>query len=120
MSIRSEKVSSMIKHEIGAIISRDYSSKEFGFITVTEVQMTPDLKIAKIYVSIFEKPEIRIKTLKMLENNSKNIRTTLASHIRLKYTPALQFYIDETLDRAEHINNIIKKIHEHDKSVGTE
>lgn len=120
MSIRLEKVSSVIKHEIGSILSREYSSKEFGFITVTEVHMTPDLKIAKVYVSIFEKPEIRVKTLKMLENNSKHIRTSLAANISLKYTPALQFYIDETLDRAEHINNIIKKIHENDKPVGTE
>lgn len=115
MSIRVEKVASVIKQEISSIISREYSSPGYGFITVTEVQMTPDLKNAKIYVSILEKGEVREKTLKMLEDQKKHIRLLLGSQIYLKFTPALEFFFDETLDRVEHINNILKKIHQDDK-----
>lgn len=116
MSIRVEKVASVIKHELGTIISREYSLPEYGFITVTEVHMTADLKIAKIYVSILGSIELREKTLKLLESEKKHIRLIAASNLKLKYIPELQFYIDETLDRVENINKIIKKIHENDKT----
>ncbi|MDI6778935.1 MAG: 30S ribosome-binding factor RbfA [Bacteroidota bacterium] len=114
MSIRVERVASVIKHELGAILSREYNSPEYGFITVTEVHITADLKLAKIYVSILGKNELRDKTLKMLESKKKHIRSLVGSNIRLKYTPDIQFYIDETLDRVDNINKIIKKIHEND------
>lgn len=114
MSIRVEKVASVIKHELGAILSREYNSPEYGFITVTEVHMTADLKLAKIYISILGKNELRDKTLKMLDYEKKHIRSLVGSHIHLKYTPDIQFYIDETLDRVDNINKIIKKIHEND------
>lgn len=112
MSVRMEKVSSVIKQEISKIISREYSSKEYGFITVTDVKMSADLKIAKIYISIFDKSEVRERTMKMLESEKGHIRSLIGSHVHLKFTPSLQFYIDETLDRVESINNIIKKIHQ--------
>ncbi|MEK7671068.1 MAG: ribosome-binding factor A, partial [Bacteroidota bacterium] len=66
MSIRTARVASLIKEEIGTIMSREYSSTEYGFITVTDVQMTPDLKIAKIYFSIFGSPDKQAKTMNML------------------------------------------------------
>ena len=52
MSVRTERVASLIRHEVGTIISREDSGGELGFRTVTEVRVTPDLKLAKIYVSI--------------------------------------------------------------------
>jgi len=117
MSIRVEKVASVIKQEISSIITREFSSPAYGFITVTEVHMTPDLKTAKIYVSILEKGEVRERTLKMLEDQTKHIRGLLGSQLYLKFTPTIQFFFDETMDRVDHINNIIKKIHQNDKPV---
>ena len=64
MSIRTEKVSSLIKHEIGTILSRGFSDSNVGFVTVTDVHITPDLKTAKIYVSIFGSEETKEKSLK--------------------------------------------------------
>ncbi len=115
MSIRTEKVSSLLKQEIGAILSREYNTKEFGFITVTEVIMSPDLKIAKVYVSIFAQADNREKSLKMLANEKKHIRGKLGSILSLKYTPDLQFYLDDTLDKVDTINKILKQIHQNDK-----
>ena len=51
MSVRSEKVGSLIKEELGVLFQRNFSMAEFGFLTVTEVLMSPDLKIAKVYVT---------------------------------------------------------------------
>ncbi len=111
MSVRAEKVGSLIKEEISDIIQRSFRDSSDGIITVTDVRMSPDLHIAKVYVSIFGTLDVREKTLKMLETNKKEIRSLVGSRIRLKFTPELHFYLDDTLDRVEMIDNLIKKIH---------
>jgi ribosome-binding factor A len=111
MSVRSEKVASLLREEISVIIQRKYSSEADGIITVTDVVMSPDLHIAKVYVSIFGPLDVRENTLKMLDMKKKEIRSLIGSRIRLKFTPELHFYLDSTLDRVEVINNLIKQIH---------
>jgi len=111
MSIRTERVASLIKEEIGGILIRDYRDRSSGFTTVTEVKVTPDLKIAKVYFSVFGGPEVQAKTMAMLEGEKSHIRGLVGSHVRLKFTPALQFYLDDTLDHVDRINHLIKKIH---------
>jgi ribosome-binding factor A len=111
MSVRAEKVGSLIKEEISFIIQRNLSEPRNGFITVTDVRMSADLRIAKVYVSIFGPPDVKENTLKLIEANKKEIRSLVGSRIRLKFTPEIHFHLDETLDRVETINNLIKKIH---------
>ncbi|TAK55291.1 MAG: 30S ribosome-binding factor RbfA [Bacteroidetes bacterium] len=114
MSMRMERVASVIKEEIGVLLLRELNEPGLGFITVTEVHMTPDLKLAKIYVSIFGNDEIKQRTMQFLEEQTPHVRAVLGSHIRLKFTPSVQFYLDETLDRVERIEKIIKQIHGQD------
>lgn len=111
MSVRTKKVASLIKEEISLIIQRNFSGLSEGLITITEVRMSADLRIARVYISIFGPTDVRETTLKMLESNKKEIRLLMAARIRLKYTPELHFHLDETLDRVEAINNLIKRIH---------
>ena len=115
MSIRAERVASLIKEEIGAILTREYSDPAFGFITVTDVKMTPDLKIARVAFSVFGSDEVRAKTMKMLDGQKPHIRGLVGSHMRLKFTPALQFFLDDTLEHVDRINTLIKQIHNDDK-----
>ena len=112
MSIRTERVASLIKEEIGSFLVREYGDNTHGFTTVTDVRMTPDLKIAKVYFSIFGNPDVREKTMAMLEDDKAQIRKLVGSHLRIKFTPALQFYLDDTLDQVDRINTLIKKIHD--------
>jgi|DewCreStandDraft_4_1066084.scaffolds.fasta_scaffold123472_2 ribosome-binding factor A len=111
MSIRTERVASLIKHEIGAIILREFSSTEYGFITVTDVRMSPDLKIAKVYFSVFGSSEKQMKTMAMLEEHKQHIRGEVAHRVRLKFAPALHFFQDTTMDEVDKINRLIKQIH---------
>ncbi|MBI3189045.1 MAG: 30S ribosome-binding factor RbfA, partial [Ignavibacteriales bacterium] len=85
-----------------------------GFLTVTEVHMTPALKLAKVYVSILGNEDIKQKTLDYLEEQKPRVRQIIGSHVRLKFTPSVQFYLDETMERVSRIEQLIKKIHEHD------
>lgn len=118
MSLRTERVASLIKEEVGTMISRDYREPGLGLITVTEVHVTPDLRIAKIYVSILGNLQVKDAAMQMLEKNKGEIRSLLGSHLRLKFTPALQFYIDETLDRVDKLNELFKQIHKDEKDSG--
>jgi len=120
MSIRTERVASLIKHEIGDILIREYSDPVYGFITVTDVRMTPDLKIAKVSFSVFGKAEVQAKTMKMLEGEKQHIRGLVASHLHMKFTPALQFYLDDSLDNVDRINMLLKKIHSDETSLGND
>ncbi len=116
MSIRTERVASLIKEEIGAILTREYASRDYGFITVTNVTMTTDLKIAKVSFSVFGNEEAQTKAMKMLETEKQHIRGLVASHLRLKFVPALQFFLDDTLNKVDRINRILKKIHGDDRT----
>jgi ribosome-binding factor A len=113
MSYRLEKVENLIKQEISVIFLRKLQDPAFGFLTVTNVKVSPDLKNAKIYISVFEK-EKRESVLEKVTSISGYIRSELASRIRIKFVPELKFFIDDTLDYVEKIEGLIKKIHKDD------
>ena len=120
MSVRSEKVGSLIKEELSLIFQRNFSMSEYGFLTVTEVIMSPDLKIAKVYVSVFGDEERKKKSFAKLEGQKQSIRSMLGHVIRLRFTPEIIFYLDESLDRAMKLENIFHKIHEQDSKIKEE
>jgi ribosome-binding factor A len=111
VSVRTERVASIVKEEIGIIFQRNFSMKEFGFITITEVRMSPDLKIAKVFVSVFGDAIQKQKTLAMLESQKPFVRQTLGHNVRLKFTPSISFYLDETMDTAMNLEHLFRKIH---------
>jgi ribosome-binding factor A len=76
--------------------------------------VSPDLKLAKIYLSVFDNGK-RELVLERITASTGHIRTELAHRIRIRYVPELKFFIDDTTDYVEKIENLIKKIHEDDK-----
>ncbi len=114
MSVRSEKVGSLIKEELGLMFQRNFSMNDYGFLTVTDVIMSPDLKVAKVYLSIFGDEEQKKKSFTKLEAQKSSIRSMLGHAVRLRFTPEIIFYLDESLDRAMKLENIFNKIHEND------
>ena len=112
-SVRMEKVSRLIQEEISQIFLYKLNDPEFGFVTVTKAKLTPDLKIARIYISVFDKDK-RALMLEKLSAIKKKIRSELASRVKLRSVPDLEFYIDDTLDYVEKMDNLFKKIHEDD------
>lgn len=115
MSIRTERVASVIKERIAEILIHDYNNPSLGFITVTDVKVSPDLKIAKVYFSVFGNEAVQSKAMKTLEAEKQHLRGLVASHVQLKFAPALQFYLDHTLEEADKINRLINKIHEDER-----
>jgi ribosome-binding factor A len=111
MSVRTEKVASLIKELMSEIILRNFRMEQFGLMTVTEVRVTPDLKLAKVYVSVFGDADKKKNALAHLEVEKGAIRSELGHNMNLKFTPVIAFYLDETLDYAMKIENLINQIH---------
>jgi ribosome-binding factor A len=110
MSIRSEKVASLIKEEMSKILLYDTVLETSAFLTVTNLHMSPDLKIAKVYLSIYDSVEKKETVINELTRRKGELRHLLGSRIRLKFTPDLQFYVDESLDRVDSLERIFKQI----------
>jgi ribosome-binding factor A len=118
VSIRSERVASLLKEELGSLLGREYAGEGLGFTTVTDVRLTPDLRQAKIFVSVFGAGDLRQRTMEFLEAETPHIRSLLAGRMRLRFMPSLQFVLDETLDRVDRINTLLKQIHRDDPDHG--
>jgi ribosome-binding factor A len=114
VSIRSERVASLLKEELGSLLGREYAGEGLGFTTVTDVRLTSDLRQAKIFVSVFGAQEQRERTMAFLEDETPHIRSLLAGRMRLRFMPSLQFVLDDTLDRVDRINTLLKQIHRDD------
>jgi ribosome-binding factor A len=112
-SYRVDKVEKLIKEKISYILLHKMIKPELGFITVTNVKVSPDLKIAKIYLSVLEK-EKREVALDRINSKLKQIRTELAHQIYLKFVPEIKFFLDDTLDYVEKIEGLIEQIHKQD------
>lgn len=110
-SIRQEKINNLLKRELALIFQRE-SHSWFGgkLITVTIVRISPDLGLAKIYLSIFLSDDVEAD-LKRVREQSWAIRKALASKVgkQLRKMPELAFYIDDSLDYYEEIDQLLKK-----------
>lgn len=112
MSIRTERVAGEIKQRISTMLQRDIDTSGFGLLTITDVIMTADLRLAKVYVSHFRSGRSNAQVLAFLDEHLKEIRMTVGRDVRLKFTPEIRFFIDESLDRAERIDALFRRIHE--------
>lgn len=113
-SFRKEKVAKLLKEEISIIFQTKIKDPAFGLITITNVTISPDLRIAKVYFSVYEREKRKHVVEKIIEVKAL-IRGELAHRIKLRFTPELDFFLDDTLDYVEKMEGLFKKIHENDK-----
>ena len=110
-STRQLKVGREIQKDLAEII-RSKGMAAFGgaMVTVSEVRVSPDLSVAKVYVSIFPS-EKQDSVMEILQQNLKSFRGELGRQVgrQLRIVPDLVFYLDTTLDYAEHIEELLKK-----------
>jgi ribosome-binding factor A len=112
-STRQLKVSRLIQKELGDIFLRELKTI-FGnsLITVTQVRISPDLGVAKVYLSLFNVPDKKV-LLKFIQekDNVKDIRLKLSARIKkqVRVIPELIFYLDDSLDYAMRIDELLKK-----------
>ena len=107
---RMGRIDEEYRKELSQIISYDLKNPNVtGMISVTKVKVTPDLKYAKVYVSILNSKNIK-ETMDGLKKSSGFIRSELAKRINLRNTPELIFEIDDSIEYGAKIDSILKEI----------
>ena len=108
MAHRIERVNSLIRQEISELLQRQVKDPRLGkFIAVTEVSTSLDLKYAKVFVSSIGSQEEKQETLSVLASASGFFRRELARRLKLRYTPVLIFQWDDSIERGDHLSQLI-------------
>lgn len=107
-SQRTERVGDLMRAEIADLLLRKVKDPRIGFVTVTGVKVSPDLRHATVFVSLLEEGPIAEETLNALGRAAGFIRTEMGRRLRLKYTPELVFKEDPTPRQAAHIEAVLE------------
>lgn len=111
--LRIERIQELYKEEVGAmLLKQEIKDPRIGFVTVTDVQVTPDLRYAKFYVSPFGGEEAERQTMEGLESAKGYIRTELGRRIRLRYTPEVLFAMDKSIERGIRMTRLIDEVNQ--------
>jgi ribosome-binding factor A len=107
---RSHRVGEAIHKEISALLLRGLKDPRIGFVTVTMVEVTSDLHLAKVYYTVMGDEAARRETEKGLKSSVPYLRRQLGQHLRLRYVPDLIFVFDSSLEYGNRIESLIRKI----------
>lgn len=110
MKLRANRVGEQMKKELGDIISRKIKDPRVGFVTVTDVQVSRDLQIATVYISVLGDEEQKENTLKGLAKAKGFIRSEIGQRIRLRKTPEISFEFDESIGYGHRIDTLLHEI----------
>lgn len=110
MTLKAEKIAGIIQKEISEIIQFSLKDPKIGFITITDVTVTNDLSIAKIYVSFLGQKLREEAGMKALDRSRGYLRSELAKRMTIRKVPELIFKLDDSLERGNKIERIISEI----------
>ena len=108
--LRIEKLQELIKQEMSKMLLTDLKDPRIGFVTVTDVEMTGDLREAKIYVSIMGGSEQVKSSLEGLNSALGFVRREIGQRVRLRFTPEISFALDTSLDYGDHIQKLLLQV----------
>ena len=107
MADRMRRVNEAVREVVSARIAEGLRDPRIGFVTVTGVETSPDLRHARVYVSVLGSEEERAATLEGLESAHGVLQQAVAGELRMKRTPTLQFVFDESIDRGMRITELL-------------
>ena len=114
---RSQRVRDLLREEIADIIIHKLKDPRIGFVTVTGVDITDDLKIAVAYISVLKEEEKK-PTLEILNAAKSFIRSELAKRVRMKTIPSLEFRLDTSIEYGSRIDELLDEIRRKDEGAG--
>ena len=119
MTRRTDRMASLIQSELSELILRRLKDPRIGFVTLTGVDLTPDLKQAHVYYSLMGGEKEKDQTQKALEHAGGFLQHEIAEVPKLRFTPKLSFHIDLSLEEGERIEKILYQL-ETDKKTKNE
>jgi len=107
---RAQRVAEAIKEEVSDILSNEIKDPRVGFASVVRVEVSPDLRYAKIYVSAMGDEKARVDTFRGLESAKGFIRSEIGRRIRLRFVPEIAFIEDSSIEYGSRINRILRDL----------
>ena len=108
---RSQRIQELLLEEISKIVQSGLKDPRIGFTTITKVELTDNLKLAKVFVSVMGTEKEKSDTLEALNSAKGFVRNTLGKNLYLKYLPVLDFRQDDNADHVEKISRILNELH---------
>ncbi len=106
------RVNEAVREVLGEALNQDLKDPRVGFVTVTEVRTSSDLRHARVFVSVYGTPAEQEASLEGLRSAHGILQGRIARELRLKRTPALEFTLDDTAQRAARLERLIEDVRE--------
>ena len=106
---RTRQIADMIQRDLSELIRKEIR-EPLGFVTIAGVEVSTDLKIARVFISIFGDDDEKEKSMEVLERHRKQLRGGLAARLKIRHTPDLEFRLDKTAERAGRIEEILHEV----------
>jgi len=110
VSQRTERIDQLLREEIGSIIAREVADPRIGFATITDVETTPDLRHAQVWVSVIGQPAEREATVAALGHAMPFIRRALGGRLRLRRIPEFHVRLDDTAERGTRVLRLLNEL----------
>jgi ribosome-binding factor A len=107
MRRRTERLAELVRRELGRILSGGLGDPRIGFVTLTRVEVSPDLTLAKVYLSVLDSPAKERTTLQGLNSAKRRIRGELGEALKLRRMPELAFFADPGIKQSIRISGIL-------------
>lgn len=104
---RPTRVGDQLRVELGELLTRRVKDPGIGFLTITHVQVTPDLQVARVYYTALGNEQARRESRRALERAAPFLRRQIGTRLRLKRVPRLEFFFDESIERGDRIERIL-------------
>src|SRR5689334_11676498 len=117
---RRERVAEQIRSELASLLAREVHDPGIGFVTLTRVQVTPDLQSARVLYTVLGDPGARQESSRALERAAPFLRHQIGVRLRLRRTPALRFVYDESIEGQDRIEQLLNEIHAGARPTGSD
>jgi ribosome-binding factor A len=115
---RPDRVADQIRSELALLLAREVHDPGIGFVTITRVQMTPDLQQARVFYTALGDPKARRNTERAIERAGSFLRRQVGSRLRLKRVPELTFLYDESVAGQDRIERLLNEIRTAEAAAG--
>lgn len=110
MHHRQQRLGDLLREELSQLILRELEDPRIGFVTLTEVRMSGDLRHARVYVSVYGTEEEERQTLEALSHAEGFLKRQIGRRLHLRYVPDLTFVVDDTLKRSARIEALLEDL----------
>ncbi len=112
---RPKRVGELVREEIAGLLMKGLKDPRIGFVSVMDVQMSRDLRVASVYVSLYGSEAEKKSSLVGLRHSAAWLRREVGQRLALRFAPEIRFFEDKTLDRVFHLDEVFRRMHDEEE-----